>query len=212
MPPIPLHHVWNYTEIDRAFWREHLQDWLPAEIFDAHTHVNEPRFRRETMTEEKRRQHWFNEVCEPIAAADAQRCHRSFFRAATSPAWRSGCPFWITISRPATPVCKRSACGAAGIAWRSSRRSGRPGALARTRPTAGLGRQGLLCLDRPRRDDPRQVPGGRHFRLPPHHQLELLDRRRAWVTLHVPKADRLGHPANIAEIRQLRRQYPRITW
>ena len=28
----------------------------------------------------------------------------------------------------------------------------------------------------------------------PHHQLELLNDRRAWVTLHVPKADRLRHP------------------
>ena len=44
----------------------------------------------------------------------------------------------------------------------------------------------------------------------PHHQLELLNDRRAWVTLHVPKADRLGHPANIAEIRQIRRQYPHV--
>ena len=44
----------------------------------------------------------------------------------------------------------------------------------------------------------------------PHHQLEVLDQRRSWVTLHVPKADRLGHPANIAEVRELRRRYPHV--
>ena len=44
----------------------------------------------------------------------------------------------------------------------------------------------------------------------PHHQLEVLNERRAWVTLHVPKADRLGHPRNIAEIREIRRRYPRV--
>ena len=44
----------------------------------------------------------------------------------------------------------------------------------------------------------------------PHHQLELLDQRHAWLTLHVPKADRLGHPRNISQIKQIRREYPNI--
>ena len=44
----------------------------------------------------------------------------------------------------------------------------------------------------------------------PHHQLELLNRRRAWVTLHVPRAGRLGHPENLAEVRRIRRDYPGV--
>jgi hypothetical protein len=44
----------------------------------------------------------------------------------------------------------------------------------------------------------------------PHAILEVLNDRQAWVTLHVPKADRLGHPDNLREIRELRRRYPRI--
>lgn len=44
----------------------------------------------------------------------------------------------------------------------------------------------------------------------PHHLLEVLNDRRAWVTLHVPRADRLGHPENIREIREIRRRYPDI--
>jgi len=48
------------------------------------------------------------------------------------------------------------------------------------------------------------------FQFLPHSHLEVLNQRGAWVTLHVPKADRLGHPANIAEIRELRRRYPRV--
>jgi hypothetical protein len=39
----------------------------------------------------------------------------------------------------------------------------------------------------------------------------VLNDRRAWVTLHVPKADRLGHPDNIREIKEIRRRYPQIT-
>src|SRR5680860_302104 len=76
---IPLHHVWTYTDVDRAFWEEHLEDWLPHTIFDAHTHVNEPRFRIQQPTEQMRRQYWVNEVSEPIGAADAERCYATVF-------------------------------------------------------------------------------------------------------------------------------------
>ena len=44
----------------------------------------------------------------------------------------------------------------------------------------------------------------------PAHQWDVLNARRAWVTLHVPKADRLGHPQNIAEIREIRRRWPEV--
>lgn len=45
MEPIPLHYVWQYTDVDRAFWQEHLEGWLPSRIFDAHTHVIDPLLR-----------------------------------------------------------------------------------------------------------------------------------------------------------------------
>jgi hypothetical protein len=44
----------------------------------------------------------------------------------------------------------------------------------------------------------------------PHHQWEVLDHHGAWVTLHVPKADRLGHPENIREIKDIRNRYPKV--
>ncbi len=44
----------------------------------------------------------------------------------------------------------------------------------------------------------------------PHHQLEVLDCRRAWLTLHVPKAGRLAHPDNQREVKEIRRRYPNI--
>ena len=72
MRPVPLHHVWQYTDVDKAFWERHLEDWMPKRIFDAHTHVNEPQFRIVECTEEMRRQYWVNEVSEPIGAADAE--------------------------------------------------------------------------------------------------------------------------------------------
>ncbi len=44
----------------------------------------------------------------------------------------------------------------------------------------------------------------------PHHQLEVLNDLGAWLTLHIPRADRLADPANIAEILEIRERYPEI--
>ena len=44
----------------------------------------------------------------------------------------------------------------------------------------------------------------------PHHQLEVLNRHKAWVTLHVPKAGRLCHADNIREVKQIREKYPDV--
>ena len=37
MNPIPLHFLWHYNDVDRAFWAEHLEGWLTddVEVFDA---------------------------------------------------------------------------------------------------------------------------------------------------------------------------------
>ena len=62
MNPVHLHHVWEYNDVDRAFWAEHLAGWLPRRIIDAHTHLADAALRVTPMTEQKRRQHWVNEV------------------------------------------------------------------------------------------------------------------------------------------------------
>ena len=75
--PVHLHYVWDYTDVDRAFWAEHLEAWLPPRIIDVHTHLGLTRHRLEPMTQEKRRQYWVNEVSEPIDAEAARRCTRT---------------------------------------------------------------------------------------------------------------------------------------
>lgn len=77
--PTPLYYVWEYTDVDRAFWAEHLEDWLPERIIDAHVHVTNPPLRLEPKTEEMRRQFWVNEVNEPIDAPTSEHCVRTVF-------------------------------------------------------------------------------------------------------------------------------------
>ncbi|GAG38380.1 unnamed protein product, partial [marine sediment metagenome] len=74
MGPIPLYSVWTYTDVDRAFWTEHLEDWVPRRIFDTHVHISDPRFRLREMSDENRRQYWVNELEDCIGASRLQQC------------------------------------------------------------------------------------------------------------------------------------------
>ena len=211
MKPIPLHHVWQYTDIDRAFWQEHLEAWVPKKIFDAHTHVNEPGFRREKMTDEKRCQYWVNEVAEPISAADAQRCHEIVFPGREVSCLAFGSPeleYDIESSNAALQgECVRRGWYRLAVV-RPQWSAERVAAELDLPNTIGVKVYYMLIDNDPTSRD--KYLEASIFDFLPHHQLELLNDRRAWVTLHVPRADRLGHPANISEIRQIRRQYPNI--
>jgi uncharacterized protein len=210
--PVPLHHVWQYTDVDRAFWLEHLDPWLPRRILDAHTHVNGPQFRLEAMTDEKRRQYWVNEVAETIAAADAERCRQIVFPGREFSCLALGDPlleFDIEANNVNLPEqCARYGWHCLTVAmpqWSAER-------LAREldRPLV-LGIKPYYTLIGPDATSRDRYLEASIFDFLPHHQLELLDERRAWVTLHVPKAGRLCHPDNLREVREIRRRYPNVT-
>ena len=211
MEPIPLHHVWDYRDVDRAFWREHLADWLPEQIVDAHTHVTNPAHRLERMTEEMRRQYWVNEVSEPIDGATAERCIRTVF-----PARQVTC---VAMGSPSLAFDIEA--GNEYLRTESRQRGWHALALVRPqwgpdRVAAELAKPGVIGVkpyysligrDAATRD--RHLEAG-IFEFLPHHILEVLDERGAWLTLHVPRADRLPHPDNIRQVKEIRRLYPRI--
>ncbi len=211
MEPIPLHHVWQYTDVDRAFWQEHLEGWLPERIFDAHTHVNEPRFRLAEMTDQMRRQYWVNEVAEPIGAADADRCHAVVFPGRQVSCVAFGFPF-LDFDLEGSNTSLQEECTKRGwyrLAVVRPQWSAEQVARELDLPNT-LGVKvyySLISHDPATRDKHLEAS---IFDFLPHHQLELLDRRGAWVTLHVPRAGRLGHPDNVAEIRRIRREYPNV--
>ncbi len=211
MNPVPLHYVWNFTDVDRAFWAEHLEGWLPLRIVDAHTHIAHARHRLEPMTEAKRRQYWVNELLEPMDGPTAEHCYRTVFPKRESACVAFGLPDLEFDVEGGNDYVQQE-CAKRG--WHS---------LAVTRPqwsqqtvAALLDAPGvigvkpyysLISADRETRD--------RHleasiFEFLPHHVLEVVNARHGWVTLHVPKADRLGHPDNVREVREIRRHYPNI--
>ncbi len=208
---IPLHDVWHYTDVDRRFWEEHLESWLPARIFDAHTHVNEPQYRMVEMTEEKRRQFWVNEVAAPIGADAAAHCYQTVFPGREFSCLAFGHPsldFDIEGSNASlqTECVERGWYRQAVITPQWS--AGRLAAELDLPRVLGVKVYYTLISEDPKTLDKHLEAS--IFEFVPHHQLEVLNARHAWLTLHVPKADRLGHPDNIREIKQIRSRYPDI--
>jgi uncharacterized protein len=211
MNSIPLHFVWNYTDVDRAFWAEHLEGWLPHRIIDAHTHVADPCLRLAPMTEAMRRQYWVNEVFEPIAAPTAERCHRTVFPNREFSCLAFGVPdlgfdidggnSYLQAEGPKRGWHSLAVIRPQWTQEKVAQLLDEPGVIG-VKPYYAL-----ISSNRETRDAHLEAS---IFDFLPHHLLEVVNDRHAWVTLHVPKADRLGHAQNLREVRELRRRYPNI--
>jgi len=211
MQPVPLYYVWEYTDVDRAFWAEHLEGWLPRRIIDAHTHVTNPAHRLEPMTEEMRRQFWVNEVSDSIDAPTARRCVSTVFPGRQVECVAMGSPslaYDIEVGNEYVRTeCLASGWHALSVLipqWPAERVAAeldKPGVIGLKPYYALIGR------DPTTRDKYQEAS---IFDFLPHHALEVANERGAWITLHVPRAARLGHPENVRELREIRRRYPKI--
>jgi hypothetical protein len=211
MTSIHLHHVFDYTDVDRAFWREHLEGWLPKRLIDSHVHVVDAALQPPPPSPEIRRQFWVNEVAEPISADGLQRASDICYpgREMSFVAFGSVSRSWDIERSNAYTADQCNRRGWHGLAVLKPE-------WTQEQLAAQLDRPGIIGV----KPYYAMIPGddGTHeghieagiFDFLPHHALEVLDDRHAWVTLHVPKAQRLGHPDNLREVREIRRRYPRV--
>lgn len=207
----PLYHVWQYTNVDRRFWQERLDDWVPRRIFDAHTHINAARFRLEEMTAQKRRQYWVNEVLEPIGPEEAVRCHGLVFPGREFTCLAFGFPVLEYDLAASNADLQRAAethgwyrLAVVRPQWTAEQIAAE---LEQPRTLGVKVYYALISPDATSRDKHLEAE---IFDFLPPHQLEVLDHYGAWVTLHVPKAARLADPQNLAQIREIRRRWPRV--
>lgn len=206
-----LLHVFTYNDLDREFWDEHLESWVPKRLIDSHIHIADPRFQIEQITEEMRRSYWVMEV---DAVMDAETTERSF--KTVFPGREVSCVGF------GMPMLGFEIEGSNEYSWTELPKRGWD-ALAMVRPTWRaeqvdwlLSHPGVIGVkpyyalighDATTRD--RYIECS-IFDMLPHHQLEVLNQRKSWVTLHVPRAGRLAHPKNIAEIKEIRKRYPDV--
>ena len=211
MKPVPLYYVWEYTEVDRAFWGEHLEDWLPRRIVDAHVHVANRAHRVEEVAEQERRRYWVSEVTDIMDAPTADRCYARCYPGRD-----------VSLVAMGHPSLKYDIAASNEYVRAESLKRGWHG-LALLRPewtadeaAAELAKPGVIGFKPyysmlPSDKDPRDgLIESSIFEFLPRHILEVLDDRCAWLTLHPPKADRLPHPENIREIKEIHRRYPNI--
>ena len=211
MEDIILHHQFNYTDVDRAFWVKHLEDWVPQRVFDSHIHIIDQSYQLETVSEEMKRSYWVQELQNMMSADVAEHCYQTVFPGRDVCCTGFGWPFlgweiegsneyvwkhlpqknWnaLAIVRP-TWVAEQ-------VEWLLSQ----PGVIG-VKPYYSL-----IGHDADSRD---KYIEASIFDFLPHHQLEVLNEHKAWVTMHVPKADRLGHPENQRDIKEIRKKYPDI--
>ena len=185
---------------------------MPRRLVDAHVHIVDPCYRIETLSEEIKHSYWVMELQEVQNAEAAERCFRVVYpnRAVSCLCFAAPSLGWdiegenANLAREAhargwqSLMVTRPSWVAEQLAWVLDQ----PGVLG-VKPYYGM-----LGYDRSGRD---RFQEASIFDFLPHHQLEVLNSRAAWVTLHVPRAGRLGHPENLREIKELRRRYPRVT-
>ena len=206
-----LHHVWHYTDTDRRFWEERLEDFVPSRLIDAHVHCTDPALQLEAPSEEYRKSFWVEEVNDPQDGASLQRCYGIVYPRRKISCLHFGYPS-TRYDLEAEARYTSRLCETTG--WRG---------LVVLDPTWRvdylhdlLELPGIIGV-KPYYDLLGKTPVARNqqsessiFAFLPCRHLELLDARGAWVTLHVPRAGRLGHPENIREIIGLRQRYPHI--
>ncbi|MCC6681359.1 MAG: amidohydrolase family protein [Phycisphaeraceae bacterium] len=208
---VPLHHVWTYTAVDRTFWNEHLEAWVPRRIIDAHVHVYHRAHQLVPMTQQMRQQYWVNELIEPIDADQTAHCDNLTFPgrqvAKVAFGWPSLEYDLVAANRYLQQECPRRGWYCLALlkpqwsAERVTQELDQPGVI-------GLKPYYSLISFNPDTRDEHQEKS--IFDFLPHHALQVADQRRAWITLHVPRADRLGHPDNIREVKLIREKYPNV--
>ena len=206
-----LHFVWEYNDRDRKYWDEHFESRLPHSIIDAHIHLDCAEFHYEEMTDEMRRQYWVSEVNSPLTAEELDYADRLVYPGRDVQHLVFGFPsLELDIDRSndyiSAQASKRHWPALTMLIpqWtpdRLEKELAKPNIIGVKPYYALIGRS-------PETRD--EYIEANIFDFMPHPLLEVLNDKRAWVTLHVPKAGRLPDPNNILQIKELRKRYPDI--
>jgi len=199
------HPYFEYREVDRRFWGERLEAFLPERIFDAHRHIALPEH-IEPAPPAARKRNWAREVAEYETLEQAALGYATLFPGRECSHLAFGMP------HQECHVEDNNAYLSQGLAGTQS------AALAVTSPEWPAERV-AEWLRRPRvigiKPYQEMIPGfdGEEvsvFDFCPHQHLRVLDEVGGWLTLHLPRKERLADPKNIAEVREIRQRYPSI--
>jgi len=199
------HPCFELREVDRRFWAERIAPFLPERIFDAHRHIMLPEH-LDPVAPERRKGDWALEVARPESLEEAQIGYEQLFPQRSVSYLAFGWPY------PKCHLEENNAYLVDGL-----RETGSV-ALALTSPEWEAGkvaewlRQPRIIGIKPYQDF---IPGfgGEDvsiFDFCPAQHLEVLDEVGGWLTLHLPRRERLADPGNLAEVLDIRQRWPHI--
>jgi hypothetical protein len=199
------HPYFELQDVDRAFWAERIAPFLPDRIFDAHRHIALPEH-LDPVSPERRQRDWTFEVARHESLEEAAVGYAQLFPDRSVSCLAFGYP------HRECHLEDNNTYLADGLAGTGS------AVLALTSPTWAaedvarwLRQPGVIGI-KPYQD---LIPGfdGEDvsvFDFCPHAHLEVVNEVGGWLTLHLPRRERLADPDNIAEVLDIRQRYPRL--
>ena len=199
------HPYFELRDVDRRFWAERIEGFLPTRIFDAHRHVARPEHVA-AIPSRQRMANWAYEVAHYETFEQAEEGYSQLFPGRFVSYLAFGFPY------QGCHVDENNAYVAQGV-MKTDRV-----ALAMTRPDWEA-EQVLELLRHPRvigiKPYQELIPNFADqevsvFDFCPCQHLEALNAVGGWLTLHLPRKERLADPRNLAEVQEIRERYPRI--
>lgn len=199
--------LFEITPYDRKVYEEELKDFLPDKILDIHTHVWRKEFcaKKEPVPGEvKRTVNWPDLVAADNPIEDLQETYRLMFPGKEVRAMMfSGTDASDANNRYVSESSQRSGFPAL---YFSDPRQSADELEEIIREGGFLGIKSYLDKA-PAYLDVAEI---RIYDFFPRHQLERMDRMGAIVMLHIPRNGRLKDPVNIAQILEIKRDFPNL--
>ncbi len=198
--------LFEVTDYDKKVYEEELKDFLPDKILDVHTHVwlNSLCDPKPVVPGEKRTVTWPSLVAADNSIDDLQETYRLMFPGKDVKALMfTGTDASVRNNAYVSESSKKS--GFPALYFSDPKESADE--LEEKIRTGGF--LGIKCyLDK----SPKYLPVSeiRIFDFFPKHQLERMNEMGAIVMLHIPRNGRLKDPINIAQIMEIKEEFPKI--
>lgn len=196
--------LFEVTAHDRAVYQQELQDFLPDRIVDIHAHVWKKEMNMPKTEESSRTVNWPDLVAEEDPIEDLLETYRLMFPGKEVQALIFANTEATEQTNTYVAQCAQSSGFPALYFSDPSQSADEVEKKIREGGFVGI----KSYLDRaPAYLDPSQI---RIYDFFPRHQLERLDQIGGIVMLHIPRNGRLKDPVNLAQIAEIKRDFPRL--
>lgn len=197
--------LFEVTPYDKKIYEEELKDFLPEKILDVHTHVWLDKYKiPEENPTEKRTVTWPSMVALDNSIEDLQETYRLMFPGKDVKALMFPGTGLVEEGSDYVSECSKKS-GFPALYFSSPEQSAEE-LEQKIRAGGFLGIKSYLDMS------PKYLPVAeiRIFDFFPKHQLKKMDEMGAIVMLHIPRNARLKDPINLAQIMEIKKEFPNV--